>query len=775
MSFRALSLTASLALGLSLFVFAIPLAPRMPEAGLDPSFAFALNMAVAQGLRFGHEIIFTLGPYASTYTAMYHPETDNLMLLGGTLIGLGYLACCLLLARNRHWLLTLLIGLLLVALLSSRDAFLLSYPLVMCLALTRLPDPERYQTSRSQWLEPLIVPILAAPLGLLVITKGSFAVICAGLLLLAALYLSAKGRRLQALFLILSPLIALFLLWRHAGQRAGDLPAYFLTQAPIISGFTDAMSWPGSLGEILLWGITALAMLIGLTLCREARPEKYFLLPGLSLFLLIAFKAGFVRHDMHVTIASDGLLLTAAFLLLWRPSPGIWLSLLLLPACWIKLDQQHPHTSTHPHLDSLQDLYRGSYEALWGRLTQPESLARRYENALTALQTGYNFPKLEGSVDIYSVNQAELFASGNAWKPRPIFQSYSVYTPALARRNAEHQQSHEAADTLLFRMEPIDGRLPALEDGPSWLPLLLQYSPTRTLEQGYLQLDRRPTPQPPYYKQLDVLQATLGEPVQVPQADGLLFAQIELSPSPTGRLSSLLYKSSPLTIELVLSNGETRSFRFISGMAKEHFLLSPAVFDTQGFAQLYSSDQQERLRVLRFKIYSQHSEFQWNPAFTVTFSMAAGPKSTSVTAPAPPASIPLSRAQVDSLDRAQCEGQLDTINGKVTTPQVVGSSQLVLQGWSTVSGKEGLTPQAVFIGLIDDAGNAELYRTLPQARNDVNAYFQQPALANAGYSLSIDASRRTKEQRLEIFRLVRGRLEHCQRPSIRLSFAATRP
>ena len=59
-----------------------PLEFQMPRYGLDPSWVAVLGEAPVHGWRFGRDIIFTLGPYACTYTGQYHPATDHLMLIG---------------------------------------------------------------------------------------------------------------------------------------------------------------------------------------------------------------------------------------------------------------------------------------------------------------------------------------------------------------------------------------------------------------------------------------------------------------------------------------------------------------------------------------------------------------------------------------------------------------------------------------------------------------------------------------------------------------------
>ena len=49
----------------------IPLNPAMPMEGLDNSWMFGMNQAVAQKLAFGRDIIFTFGPYASVLSLIH--------------------------------------------------------------------------------------------------------------------------------------------------------------------------------------------------------------------------------------------------------------------------------------------------------------------------------------------------------------------------------------------------------------------------------------------------------------------------------------------------------------------------------------------------------------------------------------------------------------------------------------------------------------------------------------------------------------------------------
>lgn len=67
-----------------------------------------MNVATAEHLRFGKDIIFTFGPRASVYTNVYHPGTDGLMIGGSLLIAVAMSAGLFAVALPRRRILLLL-------------------------------------------------------------------------------------------------------------------------------------------------------------------------------------------------------------------------------------------------------------------------------------------------------------------------------------------------------------------------------------------------------------------------------------------------------------------------------------------------------------------------------------------------------------------------------------------------------------------------------------------------------------------------------------------
>ena len=102
-------------------------------------------------------------------------------------------------------------------------------------------------------------------------------------------------------------------------------------------------------------------------------------------------------------------------------------------------------------------------------------------------------PKVSGTVDLYPNELANIFANDLPYNPRPIPQSFSAYTAKLAQINAAHLRTKDAADSILFDINPIDKRLSSMEDGLSWPEILTRYD-IKNFEKRYLLLEKRAEP-----------------------------------------------------------------------------------------------------------------------------------------------------------------------------------------------------------------------------------------------------------------------------------------
>ena len=567
----------------------VPFSPYMPMAGLDPSWVFGMNQAIAQGLVLGRDIVFTYGPYAAVATKSYHPATDGLMIWGALCFALSFALALLLHLRNSHWIIKALMVLALAFLPVNFDAVVFSHAFLAGLYVLGRDVEERPGQLRT--IGCLLVLLL--PFGLAPLVKGSFILSYAAVAALSCLYLLSRRNWTGAAMLAALPLIYMVLFWVAADQRIENIPVYFTSLIPIIAGYTDAMLTSGPLNETFVSLITvSIFVYVILISSEKTKINKYTQIAIFLSAFLMAWKAGYVRQDGHTVIT--GMFMVYTGIVIFNSSykhkeikfSAGFIFLILLNIV-LPLANHHPEVIRFMNplvFNQINNASRG----LNNRLADNTQMEGAFIRTTGEIATAAALPVLPGTSDIYSYGQSALIASGNQWNPRPVFQSYSAYTPALAEMNNAHLSGEGAPDNLFFAVQPIDGRFPALEDGLSWPTILQNYRPAGFAGE-YLILKKQSAspvvlPQPPIKAQ-----HALGEIVAVPPGSGPMFARIKFRKSIVGKIADLALKSAKLRLWVMLDDGTVSQYRLIAGMTETGFLISPLVGSAADFAQLYSN------------------------------------------------------------------------------------------------------------------------------------------------------------------------------------------
>ncbi len=546
-----------------------------------------MNEATRLGL-IGQPLTFTFGPFLSIYTGMFQPETDGLMIYGGMVLAVTTAGGLLALAGPGRWLPAL--GFALILPILDMDPQLVAVPLLFLLIAHRLATAGTGEAG-AEW-RAAILPLMTPALGVLVLVKGTSAIGAFALVSLGAVMLTVAGRGRLAAVCLAGLLAAIVACWLISGQNLTALPAYFANGWYIIAGYPDAMSRAGPYWHIGVFFLACL-FICGLHL-RHLRGGMagMLLLLGMAMLLFLGFKEGFVRHGGRHPSAALGIVMLVGWggLLVdgmrERDRGKAWIGLGAAVACWLAVALTGPLGG---------DVVRRSYRAwagLYLRLTQPDYPRAQFEESLAKIRTAVPLPALEGTTDVYSFSQAALLAAGLKWAPRPVLQSYSAYTPELLRADAEHLTGPNAPRNVIFSVQPIDGRLPMLEDGNSWPLLLSLYRTNQVIHLGSYGtdaaiLERRAIPGTFKLEPLGTQDLRFGERIALPQdLQSVVWAEVEMRPSLIGRLWGLLYKSPLLFITYPMPDGTESAFRYIYRMGETGFVLSPVVMTATNFVAL---------------------------------------------------------------------------------------------------------------------------------------------------------------------------------------------
>ncbi len=574
----------------------------MPSEALDPSWKLALNEAWARGLDFTQSAIFTYGPYAFLSAQQYHPATYPALLICSAFLG----AVLFLLLRHielgsqgRLYVFFILACLIASEYTSAPDVRFLCLAFLLLVAAA-MPSPSEASGGDLPLLfsAPVVLSLGAFSLGLICLVKATYAVHSGIVGVLGLTALCATGRRLQAVAILVSFAVGLALFWVIAGQPLAELPRFFLTQSQVTAGYSDAMRGGGSLILPALFLLAAVP--VAMTIRRELRAPtigKYAVAISMAVTLFIGFKEGFVREDdWHALIAAEVLLILpwcwpSDRVDFWRKAQAAAAGLIVLVflvAFPSALDLQGKAAEFGQVLHCSDS----------GPLVCPIRsgwLEKTYELSLRAIRGHMPLGRVQGTVDVYTVRQSLAIANGFRWDPRPLGQSYTAYTPALAWMDAEHLLGARAPEGILFALEPIDHQLPTLADGPSWPILLTRYAlywvavPSRVAgEIPVAYVTHKPDSQrfTVARTQLLVQTAELGQKVDLPPSTDVLFARIDLRPNAFGRAAEALFRVPVVYINLLFPGGRVERYRFVPGMGRAGFIISPAVTDAGQFAAL---------------------------------------------------------------------------------------------------------------------------------------------------------------------------------------------
>jgi hypothetical protein len=700
----------------------VPFEPSFPEGGLEWSWVYAMNIAVARGLQFGRDVIFTYGPLASMATGAYHPATDTITIISRLIFAAAVFMVFLGACDRKHQLWLLALPLVLSQRFGLDPIFMMLPPMFLLFCV---------RNSFSSTARAVTILLSAAAFGLMPLVKGTFAPAVAICGSAALLILWRQDRRLVlgAVAVFVATLVCG---WLASSQNLDGLLNYFIAQQPIISGYSDAMSSNGAIDEVVVFAVVACLLLIALWISKERAP--WFVLGSVALIFFLAFKAGFVRHDAHAAVALYGLLFLGFFIALWAPGRFSLAAFMVAAVACVLITSRYTERTSATMASAFTGSIATSIRGLHARVFNPTLFSERLAAANEKIRASMPLPRADGSADIYPIDLAALFASDIHWAPRPVFQSYSAYTPKLAQLNRDHVE-RSGPDRVFFRMSPVDGRFAPMEDGASWLPLLARYRATGFAGE-FAVLDRRTDVSQVTETPIATLGGHLGEPISLQGLEGPIFIRIEVGPTIIGRLLNLAFKPPELRIALTYANGEHADFRYVAGMGATGFLLSPAVTTKEQFVALQSTVREGYFRSslpVSFKIYEAESPgLAWRSLYAAKLSRLSIPGDEAADALlfAPPTKV----ASLGALKTTQ-DCAVDRINGVAPTSTAIprNGNYLKLSGWGMVSGKDGVQADSFSLALVDSDGSALVYPLKKLARPDVGAHFGHPGVTMVGF------------------------------------------
>ncbi len=597
-------------------------------ATLDSSWAAVLTYAATKPLQFGRDIIFGYGPLGHIAAGAYSAKLFLPDLATNSALRVFFVVILFQLSRRlqtpRRF--ALVVVALLAAGASWQAMFLF---LLVAAAWAIFGDPTESVVLRGC----AIVAVAAIALFKATFLFFVFFFMSAGLLDLAA---RRKAKNLA--FIFVSFAIAFLIIWLLAGQELQNLPRYLWSSFEITRGYSAAMSLPPS-ALVLAAGIFAAAaslLQIILALIRNHKePAAWFMSLVLGAALFIAWKLGYTRADTHTIDLFYYAVITVLAAPVFFPRGPIGNYLILESAivavvlgCGVfVIDNQTAVTPWKLARSTWDNLLANSYN-----LTHLGEVRAQLEQATRREQQSLALPEIRrtvgsSSLDVFGVTQSTALANSLNYTPRPVFQGYSAYTPALLDLNAAFYNSERAPRYVLCKIQVIDQHLPSAEDAKVFLLLARDYRPVLQ-ENGYVLLARRNqlASDPVALSFRKQSKSAIGREISVPP--GLIWCQLEVHQSWLGKLIGFLYQTPQLSLEFANGDRSIGTKDIPLPIAAEGFLLNPLVLSDEEFLRL-SAGKYAPLEIRSMKIVpSQPMPWVTRPGIRYRFSEVSLPSPT---------------------------------------------------------------------------------------------------------------------------------------------------
>ncbi len=623
-SWHALASLATIIAGFVVWISLIGEPQQAAGDHLDRSWKESYGWFFKHNLQAGKDYIFTSGPLGHFYNPVY--DADLFWL--DYYVELAVKSWLAFVFLRFVWSMPSLLGRLAYCASISVPILLIGFTpdsmwvLAVVLSLVTIVRGDKILALRD------IVPF---SLTIAIVSLMKFTLLVLGIVALGVLIVNliVKQNFKMLLLLLVCSFSAFLTLWVACHQSIWNLPIYLVRSMDIAVGYAEAMSTENSLDRpYLILAITSLFLFfvawIPISLVDRRQLSKlqfWSVATAIAAALGLSWKHAFVRADLfHIP----------GFF--WILLPLTFLSPVLLPSYDWKMPLRVGALSgcgflslygflAMAHRNDGVSLSFGVPSNFLGHLSYvflPSDRKQRLEKSRRELAVKFDLPKIKervgnATVDILSYQQGVLFLNDLNWNPRPVFQSYTTYTPKLLAMNAEFYRSSRAPKFVIIKLQTIDDRLPTADDGLALHEILWRYRPLFE-ERSYLLLERRVVATQKPVANVGERSIQFDEQIALnAKSGGCQTIGLKVQLSTAGKLQKLLYQAPKLYIALSMADGTINSFRIVPAMAEQGILLNPLLVsnkDLEDFFRGSRGNQVESIRIHRSNEYGFCDEIQ---------------------------------------------------------------------------------------------------------------------------------------------------------------------
>lgn len=552
-------------------------------------------------------------------------------------------------------------------------------------------------------------------------------------------------------------------LWRQIGGKGGFyISACFLVSLTILysspslidylknclefsGAFSSAMSTVGPNWELGL-AVSELVIMAWLVILL-AKEGNIGLALALTFVGYLAFKHGFVRHDLHslsffrsvpiiVWLCNDKIkvgrvkkisYLGFAYVLIVA---SIYINAYLnslMPLQQIHFNKAANQLSHLFNLKGLQTQLNATVEADLAQVKLPENVRSLVGNK---------------QIDIVPSEFSLAKANNLNWKPRFTFQSFSALTTLLDNRNLQ-SLSNSPREYIFYNFASIDGRHPFFDEPATFFYILCNYKLSPDVPelinlpglQNLMLLERRSTSI--CSGGAEIQQTSISwnatHTLSLPESDGsILRAAVNIEYTIFGKIYKALFRTPPVWLNITDGENNNYAYRIIPENSENGVIISHLPKDEVEAFYLFQGYLPTPVKKLRF---STSNYWIFKPKIELLISAYNRESITSYELGLSQLLANLNEIKFGSEEQSSNTGFMDTTN--TSQAEVLSGEDIIhLAGWAV--GESKGEPQFVLLTYGED--NKPITVTpIGLPRPDVEQAFNNSSYKNSGWQIDLKA------------------------------------
>lgn len=527
----------------------------MFSAGLDPSWAYALNRMAAAGGTFDPNHFFTYGPLG--FLTCVRKVGNNLyvalsfwLVVTAVFFGcLCYLFFCTDILKDKRRAIIAFCLYLVSSAFSKGDNWF-CFVAMLCLLLAW-----KYERRFMFVFDVFLMLSIFMKFTMFLQLISAVCVLCA-----VQFFGRKKGRMffLAHLLAALAGIPVLYLLCFNHSPVA--FCKYLRGSIEIASGYNTAMSTSYFNVFVIFVVIAVVMYLCCLCIAWKEERDNFCLLLILAGHLFLFYKHGFVRCDGHVWNAFNGLLTVSALLVLFYF--GKFSRAFL---CCFVLFVLPSFVSRGNELTGIVQVVKTKTFEFPDRLNK---IRKQKPSGMEPLPPAIIETIGSASVAIYPWEVFYAASNDLNYRQMPAIQNYSNYTPWLDKKTAEFFSAEDAPEYIILDNYTIDDRWPFIEAPQTWRSIRANYQVVLYSE-GHLLLKKASARRDEALSPVSQWAQEKNAPISV-QKDAP-FLKVDASLSFFGRVAKFLWKIPEVNMTVTYEDGWTETHRILLDLLSAGF------------------------------------------------------------------------------------------------------------------------------------------------------------------------------------------------------------